>query len=100
METYESFIQEISQMKWGECKKEPRNYQLLKRYDVVQIGNTVKSIYSVAERNSSVKYYGQREDIFGAMHDVHMAINHGGQNRTTKETQTKYKNITAKSIML
>ena len=58
MEKCESFIQEISQMKWGERKKEPRNYQLLKRYDVIQIGNTVKLIYSVAEGNSSVKYYG------------------------------------------
>ena len=56
MEKCESFIQEISQMKWGERKKEPRNYQLLKRYDVIQIGNTVKLIYSVAEGNSSVKY--------------------------------------------
>ena len=42
MEKYESLIQAMSQMKWGERKKEPRNYQLLKRYDAVQIRNTVK----------------------------------------------------------
>ena len=34
------------------------------------------------------------------IHDSHLAIVHGGQNRMIEETQTKYKNITAESIML
>ena len=34
------------------------------------------------------------------IHDAHLAIGHGGRNRMIKETQTKYKNITAESIML
>ena len=33
------------------------------------------------------------------IHDAHLAIGHGGRNRMMKETQTKYKNITAESIM-
>ena len=56
-EKYESLIQEMTQLKRRERKKEPRVYQLLKRCDVVQIGNTVKSIDPVAEGNSSIKYY-------------------------------------------
>ena len=36
-EKYESLIQEISQLKRGERKKGLRDYQLLKRYVVVQI---------------------------------------------------------------
>ena len=51
-------------MKRGECQKEPRDYQLLMRYDVVQIVNTVKLIYPVAEGNSSVKYYVRKEYNF------------------------------------
>ena len=98
-EKYESLIQEISQLKRGQ-RKEPRDYQLLKRYDVVQIGNTVILIYPVAEENSSMKYYARKEDIFGVVHQVHLAIGHGGRNRMIKETQTNYKNITAESIML
>ena len=31
---------------------------------------------------------------------IHLAIGHVGRNRMIKETQTKYKNITAESIML
>ena len=39
-EKYELLIQEISQLKRGDRKKEPKDYQFLKRYDVVQIGNS------------------------------------------------------------
>ena len=73
---------------------------MLKRYDVAQIGNIVKLIYQVAEGNSSIKYYVQKEDIFDVIHDAHVAIGHGGRNRMIKETQTKCRNITAESIML
>ena len=51
-EKCESTFQEISQLKRRERKKELRDYQLLKRNDVVQIGNMVKLIYSVAEGNA------------------------------------------------
>ena len=61
---------------------------MLKRYDVVQIGNAVKLIYPVAEGSSSVKYYVQKEDIFDVIHDAHLAIGHGGRNRIIKETHS------------
>ena len=99
-EKYELLIQEIPQLKRGDRKKELKDYQLLKRYDVVQTGNTVKLIYPVAEGSSSIKYYVQKEDVFDVIHDAHLVIAHDGRNRMIKETQTKYKNITAKSIML
>ena len=94
-ENFELLIQE----KRGDRKKEPKDYQLLKRYDIVQIRNTVKLIYPVAEGSSSIKYDVQKEDIFDVIHDAHLAIGDGGRNRMIKETQTKYKNITAESIM-
>ena len=42
----------------------------------------------------------REEDIFGVIHDAHLEIGNGGRNRMIKETQSKYKNITAESIML
>ena len=57
-------IQAIYQLKRGDRKKEPKDYQLLKWYDVVQIGNTVKLIYPVVEGSSSMKCYVEKEDIF------------------------------------
>ena len=40
---------------------------------------TVKSTYPFAEENSSMKRYVQK-DIFGVIHDAHLAISHGGPN--------------------
>ena len=57
-------------------------------------------IYPVTVGNFSIKYYVQKEDTFGKLHDAHLAIGHGGWNRRIKETQTKYKNITAEYIMI
>ena len=86
-------------LNWNE-EKEPKDYQYLKRYDVVQAGNTVKVIYPAAEGSSSIKYYVQKEDISDVIHDAHLAIGHGERNRKIKETQTKYKIIIAESMML
>ena len=96
-EKCELLIQQISQLKRGDHKKEPKDYQLLKRYDVVQTGNTVKLIYPVGEGSSSIKYYVQKEDTFDVIVDAHLAIGHGGRNRMIKETQIKYKNILQKA---
>ena len=79
-EKYELLIQEISQLRRGDCIKETEDYHLLKRYDVVQIGNTAILIYPVAEGSSSLKYYVQKEDMFDVIHDADLAIGHGGQN--------------------
>ena len=98
-EKYEPLIQEISQPKRGERKKEPRYYQLLKRYYVVQIGSTVKLIYPVVEGNSSIRYCLRKEDVFGVIDNANLGIGHDGRNRMIKETQTKYKNITAESML-
>ena len=88
-EKYKLLIQAIQQLKRGDRKKEPKDYQLLKWYDVVQIGNTVKLIYPVVDGSSSIKCYVEKEDIFDVIHDAHLAIGHGGRNQMIKETQTK-----------
>ena len=100
VEKYELLIQQINTLKHGNRKKEPKDYQLLKRYDVVQIGNVEQLIYPVAEGSTSIKYYVQIEDIFNVIHEAHVSIGHGGRNRMVKETGTKYKNITTECIMI
>ena len=48
-EKYEFHVQQITELKRGERRKEPKDYQLMKRYDVVRNGNLEKLIYPVAE---------------------------------------------------
>ena len=35
-------------------------------------------IYPVTVGNFSIKYYVQKEDTFGKLHDAHLEIGHGG----------------------
>ena len=94
---YELLIQEISQLKRGDHKKEPKDYQLLKWYVVVQIGNTEKLIYPVAEGSLSIKYYVEKEDIFDVIHDAHLAIGHGGRNHKQKKHKQSIKTLQQKA---
>ena len=84
-------------LKHGNRKKEPKDNQLLKRYDDVQIGNVEKLIYPVAEGRTSIKYYVQIEDIFNVIHETHVSIGHGGRNRMVKKrvqsTKTSQQNV-------
>ena len=94
---YELLIQEISQQKRGDRKKEPNDYQLLKRCDIVQTRNTVKLIYLVAEGSSSIKHYVWKEDIFDVTHDAHLAIGHDGRNHKQKKHKQNTKTLQQKA---
>ena len=63
-EKYKSTIDLINDLKSGRRKKEVEDYQLLKRYDVVRIGNIDKLIYPVAEENNSIRYYATNDCFF------------------------------------
>ena len=84
-------IQYLNELKTEQWKKEPLDYQTLKRYDVVRVSNTDKLIYPVAEGITSIKYYitnaMQCNEIFNILHDAHLPVGHGGRNRMIKELQ-------------
>ena len=61
VEKYELLIQQINTLKHGNRKKGPKDYQLLKQYDVVQIGNVEQLIYPVAG-STSIKYYEEETE--------------------------------------
>ena len=48
----------------------------------------------------TIRSYVQKEVIFDVIYDVHLTVGNGRQNATRMETQTKYKNIIAETIML
>ena len=86
-EKYRRTIQHVNELKSGQWKKEPLDYQTLKRYDVVRVN---KLIYPVAEGSTSIKYYITNTEIFNILHDAHLPVGHGGRNRMIKELQSKY----------
>ena len=96
-EKYRAMIQHVNELKSGQRKKAPLDYQTLKRYDVVKVSNTDRLIFPVVEVSTSIRYYITNAEIFNIIHDAHVQIGHGGRNRMTKELQSKYKNIAAET---
>ena len=83
-------IHQINTLKQGNWRKVPKDCQLSKWYDVVQIGQVLKLIFSLAEGNNSLKHYVQKEELVIIIHEAHVSIGHGGRNRMVKEIVQKH----------
>ena len=81
-------------------KKEPRDYWLVKHYDVMMVENKSKLIYPVKEGVSAIQFYVADSELFHVLHKAHLAIGHGGRDRMLKELSPKYKNVTRHDIEL
>jgi len=45
-------------------------------------------------------HYITTEDLFTVLHEVHLAVGHGGRDRMMKELKRKYCNVTVEAIMI
>ncbi|XP_023210347.1 KRAB-A domain-containing protein 2-like [Centruroides sculpturatus] len=97
--TYQKLINDVQKAKMT-TKKEPRDYWLLNRYDVMIVENKSKLIYPVKEGVSTIQYYVTDSELFHVLHEAHLAIGHGGRDRMLKELSIKYKNVTRHDIEL
>ncbi|KFD49692.1 hypothetical protein M513_09389 [Trichuris suis] len=97
--TYRNLLSDALKAK-KTAKKEPRDYWLLNRYDVMVIGNKSKLIYPVREGVNAIRFYVPDSELFDVLHEAHLAVGHGGRDRTLKELSPKYMNITRYDIEL
>ncbi|XP_067126351.1 KRAB-A domain-containing protein 2-like [Centruroides vittatus] len=81
-------------------KKEPMDYWLLNRYDVIIVRNKSKFIYPVKEGVSTIQYCITDSLLFHVHHQAQLAIGHGGRDRMLKELSTKYRYFTRHDIKL
>jgi hypothetical protein len=96
---YDQLILHINQLKNNLKKKEPNDYKLLKKYNMLKVSDVNKLTVPVSE-NNEIKYYVYNEELFDVIHNVHLSIGHGGRYKMEHEVNTKYKNITRNMIML
>ncbi|KAI5717175.1 hypothetical protein M8J77_001334 [Diaphorina citri] len=97
---YQSLIQKVNESKSKIVGKTPLEHNLLKKFDVLKVGDTEKLICPLDEGNQSVRFYAHFEELFGLVQEAHTSIGHGGRTRMLKELQKKYKNITIQIIMI
>ncbi|XP_014614939.1 PREDICTED: KRAB-A domain-containing protein 2-like [Polistes canadensis] len=81
-------------------KKEPEDFELLKRYYVVFVNEKIKLIYPSKEDSHVLQYYIADSELFNVLHETHINIGHEGSDRMMKELSSKYKNVTRKDIEL
>jgi hypothetical protein len=99
-EEYNSFFAKVKERKEKTSGKTPEDYQRLSRYDIVRIGSVEKLIVPVKNEKDPIIYYTCMEENFQIIHEIHIAIGHGGRNRMMREVKAKYKNITVEMVMI
>lgn len=98
-ETYTEMIKKVKSSKSKESHKIPEDYQRLRRFDVMTVGEIEKLIVPVKD-NDIIRYYVKNKEIFKILHETHLAVGHGGRNRMEKELNMNYKNITREMIAI
>lgn len=87
----------------GDKTKTPRQYYLLKRYQVVQCGDVEKLIKKrSADAGVEVKtlYFAHMDDMFDIVKRAHVSTGHGGRDKMLKTLSQKYANVTCDVVEL
>lgn len=99
-EKYQKLINSVNVSKSKTSNKLPDDYRLLKKYDVMKVGENEKLICPLSKDVQNVVCYAHKEELFGLIDGAHTSIGHGGRTRMLKELQKKCKNITTEIIMI
>jgi hypothetical protein len=97
-ERYNSLLSDVKEAK-GVKGKQTVHYRQLKRYDILNIGGEEKPTVPLSAEKTEILYYVTFDELFNVIHEAHIAVGHGGRNRTTKELNRQYKNVTVESIV-
>ncbi|XP_053607024.1 KRAB-A domain-containing protein 2-like [Plodia interpunctella] len=92
-------IKKVKSAKSKMSNKKPEDYQRLRRFDVITIGEAEKLIVPVKEDNT-FRFYVSESEIFQILHETHLKLGHGGRNLMEKEINLRYKNITREMIVI
>jgi hypothetical protein len=95
---YSSLLNEVKEAK-SVKGKQTVHYRRLKRYDILNIGGEEKIKVSLFAEKTEILCYVTFDELFNVLHEVHIAVGHGGRKRMIKEPNCKYKNVTVESII-
>lgn len=80
--------------------KSPRQYYLIKKYELLNCGDTQKLIRKRKDENSEPVYFVFIEETISILKRAHILTGHGGRDKMIKNLSQKYANITQESINL
>ena len=82
-----------------EAKKSPRWLYFLKKYELLQCGDVQKLIRKKPNQEHPL-YFATIEDTFDIIKRGDIATGHGGREKSIKEINMKYANITQDAVTL
>lgn len=85
---YNEIVSEILNVRSSGIKIN-KAYRILKRYDLITIGEEEKLILPLLEGNTNILNYITNENIYDMLHDVHVSIGHGGKHCMNAEVKKK-----------
>ena len=97
---YTELIFSVLAAKGKQSNKKPREYWLLKKYDVLRVMGLDKLIRPVESENGEVKYFVKTSELFGVLHEIHLSLGHKGRDAMEHEIKRKYVNVTQNDINL
>jgi transposase InsO family protein len=96
---YFSLIEELRNASKEESKT-PRQYYIIKKFQILQCGDVEKLIRKSTDPSHDPVYYTHMEDMYDIIKRAHIATGHGGRDKMLKVLTVKYANITSDAIEL
>lgn len=92
-EKYGSIIQSLQRIETNGAK-EPKDFRLKSRYQVLEIGD----VHQLVKKGTDLKFVIM-EDLFDVINSAHIATGHGGKNVLRIELSKKYANISQEQLL-
>ncbi|GIY69367.1 SCAN domain-containing protein 3 [Caerostris darwini] len=98
---YDSIIADVKRIKTSNKKESPRDYRIIKKYDVLTVQGCEKLIVPRSDAaEEGVKKFVHAEELFDVLDSTHQAVGHVGRHTMIKQLNALYKNVTQAQIKL
>ena len=98
-EEYFNLMQELKDSSSAKAKT-PRQYYILKKYEILLCGDTEKLIKKRIDAGDDAVYFVHKDEMFEIVKRAHISTGHGGRDKMMKVLSQKYANITREVIEL
>lgn len=96
----QNIINILNQNKTNPNTKEDAVYYNMRRYQLLEIAGTTRLIRKIDDKHPNILIILATEELFDEILTCHLAVGHGGVDKTAKETKKKFANIQQKHVLL
>ena len=99
-ERYAELLELVKNGRNKEAKKSCYDYNAVKRFDILTIGDVEKLIKKRKTEEESILYFVTNEELYEKIQEVHTQQGHGGINKMLAHLKKRYANITQEAVTM